>query len=207
MSNATDSGSSFLRCFSKHQNCTSSDCEKIIECREAELTKNCYSITKNNVLNNNESTSSQKFPHVYQAGCWAGGEECRPPLDVLSKGGKVYELPLSLKDASIQDKCITYSTNHDTNGFWYRNNLSFCCCSTPLCNQHFFHSSERNPHEVHAQSLNPVITTKQQPDRNQYIDAIGNTYDMRILNTGLVAGLLTTFIIFFVLLSIFVLLF
>jgi hypothetical protein len=190
-----------LKCLSKPTNCTNVECETFIECIDPKLSKNCYAMTKNN-FQVNTSDTFQKYPHIYSAGCWAGGEECRPPNDLLlKKDGKTsYELPLSLREPSIQEKCIAYSSEHDVSSFWYRNNLSFCCCSTPLCNENVIVSRERNPHELNLQMRNPQINNTRgirlKPS-NEYND---NGIDLKIVNAGLMTGILTFSLIFVIVL-------
>ena len=190
-----------LKCLSKSANCTHTECETFIECVDPKMSKNCYAMTKNN-FQVNTSDTFQKYPHIASAGCWAGGEECRPPIDLLlKKDGKTsYELPLSLREPSIQDKCIAYSSEHDVNSYWYRNNLSFCCCSTPLCNEHVIVSRERNPHELNLQMRNPQINNTRGIRLKPSSDYNDNGVDLKIVNAGLMTGILTFSLIFVIVL-------
>ena len=200
-----------LKCLSKNQGCKSQECETIIECLDPLWSKNCYAMVTNNLTENqsNMSDTFQKYPQIRAAGCWAGGEECRRPIDILLKVDRKisYELPFSLRDPSIQDDCITYSHIHDVNSYNYRNNVSFCCCSKSLCNLNVFTSSERNPYEMYAQSLNPKINLTRDIIFSPPNELNDDGLNLKIVNAGLMTGILTFSLIFLLILLFTVLVF
>ena len=189
----------FLKCLTKSQDCKKTECETIEECRDPLWSKNCYAMTRNTFSENQSNTSDQQYPHIWMAGCWAGGNECLRPLDVLTKLDKKvsYTLPPSLTNLSIQDSCIVYSNGNESNSYSIRNNVSFCCCNTSLCNKNIFITNERNPHEVHAESRNPInFNYTREIISNLSNESNDNGLNLKMVNASLMTGILTFSLIF-----------
>ena len=140
-------------------------CEpEVVKCETA----HCYAVTQRH-----------DDKHVkLMSGCWDGGEECSPPLSLVQKINKTivnqqsyhdkwfidklenYKLSEQLLDPAVQESCITYATSPNESHYFARNNKSFCCCSTPLCNQNLVYMNERNPFEAYAIKMNPIFKAK-----------------------------------------------
>lgn len=201
-----------IKCLSKESTCHSKSCEKVIECDDPVLSTHCYAITNDSTLALGNKTivkPSDENLDIILAGCWTGGDECKSPAEIEAKLNKSladasehytnlnkYKIPNSLLNESLQTGCISFSKSHDLNSYWSKHNRSFCCCSTNLCNRHIVFTSERNPHELFAEHLNPKVnakTTTHSPSHNQNFHLL--------LNTGLLTGVLTFLLIFLFLLS------
>lgn len=153
-----------ISCIFRTQNCTSKDCEKIIECEpnSSSLGPHCYAMTKFSLTENKYSTNStivQMKPEeveIITAGCWTGGDECRKPSDLFKKyNDKSLKISSELLDETVQNSCIGYSKSTDDSGYLAKNNMTFCCCSTSMCNSHLVYTHERNPFELYASENNP----------------------------------------------------
>jgi len=135
-----------------------------VECE----TMHCYAITQRH-----------NGKHVkLLSGCWNGGEECSPPVSLVHKINKTivnqqsyhdkwfidklenYKISEQLLDPAIQESCITYVSSPNESHYLSRNNKSFCCCSTPLCNQNLVYMNEPNPFEAYAIKMNPIFKAK-----------------------------------------------
>jgi hypothetical protein len=174
-----------IRCMEIDSECAKENCQKnkTVECTGV-LNSHCYAFTKQ--LKDNTI--------IYiKAGCWAGGDECEPPISLYKKlesknkanldsnafdltekterSSNVFKIPDDLLVESIQKSCISYSTNHN---YLSINNNKFCCCSDSLCNQHVVYTTHSNPFEVYALSRNPVRTTTKpnQTLNSQHLTAI-----------------------------------
>ena len=198
-----------LRCLHKSETCQDKSCETIIDCTNPELSSHCYAfIDHNGAGSNSNSTNStgQSNLEIVVADCWSGGDECKPPIDVLKKitNASAYQLPMALHDPAIQQKCISYSTSHLKGSYWQNFNRSFCCCSTPLCNQELVYFNEPNPHEIVAQNSNPKVSPGNRiyptsANIADYESRSGLNYT--IINTGLFTGVLSLLLICLFLLS------
>ena len=154
-----------LECLEKKSDCKSRDCETYLKCTGDHKT-HCFAITSINTLNNRAINHDD----IIQAGCWSGGDECKPPIEMLEKikqksGNHVgdedfknrlsnFKLANSLLDLSIQDNCINYAPiSSSDHSYLTRNNQSICCCSSSKCNSRIFFTKEQNPHERYANVL------------------------------------------------------
>lgn len=208
-----------IKCLSKESSCLSKDCEKIIECDDPVLSTHCYAITKDPILPSNITNASsiikldEQSVEIVLAGCWTGGDECRRPTDIEAKLNKSladasehytnlhkYKIPSSLLNQSLQASCISYSKSHDLNSYFVKNNRSFCCCSTSLCNKNIVFSSERNPHELFAEHLNPKLSGKTTTPFPNFSSNSNQNFHL-LLNTGLLTGVLIFLLVFLFLLS------
>jgi hypothetical protein len=62
----------------------------------------------------------------------------------------------SLLATDIQSSCISYARQQDDHGYLVKNNQSFCCCDSQLCNENVVFSVDRNPYEVFASSSSNI---------------------------------------------------
>ncbi|RNA31614.1 Activin receptor type-2B [Brachionus plicatilis] len=155
-----------LKCLHRKSNCDDNKCFSEEECTQSGMNKHCYSMFK--IPEENRTVQQDD---IVIAGCWSGEVECDPPYKIKQKyQSELYVnissiIPEFLLGPEMQNKCITYAMTHDSTSYRSKNNVTFCCCSTSMCNSDILVTNEKSPYQVISQMIKrrtnaEIFTTK-----------------------------------------------
>lgn len=142
-----------LKCLKKENDCNGNECFSEEECLQSGNNKYCYSMFK--IAKDKKSVQKDD---LVLAGCW-NGDECHAPNKLVEKYKHDYNINISsvipnfLLEPEVQNKCITYKLPKVPVSYRYQYNLSFCCCSSSMCNNDILITNEESPYKKISQMI------------------------------------------------------
>lgn len=149
-----ENAKSVLKCLYRKPNCDGPECFSEELCLEPGIDKHCYSMFKKS-----DENKTVQYDNIVFAGCWNGDIDCQPPKKINEKFLSEYKTNVSpivsefLLRSESQNKCISYYTPPEPSSYRTQNNLSFCCCSTNMCNNDILFTNEKSPNKILSQMI------------------------------------------------------